>query len=164
MALVRAWNREHGARVGIVPELRGKAGAFIAFAREHHLTGAGDLPVYLQSFEAGTLRSVREALGLPGAILASARPELEQVRGFRGVFDAVAIGKAGCLKEDSKEWIASVHALGMKVIAWTFDDASFDRERFTSSAEEMEIAMRNGVDAVFTDFPASGVKARKAVR
>lgn len=164
VALVRAWNREHGTKVGIVPELRGSAEAFIAFAKDQQLGVPGDLPVYLQSFEAGTLRTVREALGFPAALLTSARPELEKVQEFRGVFDAIAVGRAGCLSEDSKEWISKVHAMGMHVIAWTFDDASFDKTRFTSSAEEMMEAFRNGVDAVFTDHPSIGTKARSLLR
>ncbi len=164
VALVRDWNREHRANVGIVPELRGDAEAFIAFAREHKLGGAASPPVYLQSFEAATLRTAREALHFPAALLSSKRPEIEKVRALKGVFDSVAVGKAGCIAEDSKAWIAEVHALGLQVIAWTFDDAKFDKARFASSREEVELALRNGVDAFFTDFPASGVKARAAVR
>ena len=164
VALVREWNREHRANVGIVPELRGHAEAFIAFARQHKLGEAGAPPVVLQSFEAGTLRTAREALHFPSALLVGKRPEIAKVREMKGVFDAVAVGKAGCLDEDSKAWIAEVHALGMQVIAWTFDDARFDAKRFPSSQAEMEFAFRSGVDAIFTDFPASGVKARAAVR
>ena len=164
VTLVRAWNREHSTKVGIVPELRGNAEAFIAFVKEHQLGVRGDLPVYLQSFEAGTLRTVREALGFPAALLTQARPELEKMQEFRGVFDAIAVGRAGCLNKDSKEWITAVHALGMRVIAWTFDDAAFDKTRFTSSTEEMVEAFRNGVDAVFTDHPSSAIKARAILR
>ncbi len=48
------------------------------------------------------------------------------------------------------------------MIAWTFDDAKFDTKRFHSSAEEVQSVCKNGVDGIFTDFPASEVQARKA--
>jgi glycerophosphoryl diester phosphodiesterase len=162
--VVRAWNREHHANVGIVPELRGDAEAFIAFAREHKFGEAGSPPIYLQSFEAATLRTAREALHFPAALLFKERPDAKELRAMKAVFDSVAVGKAGCIADDSKAWIAEVHALGLQVIAWTFDDARFDKGRFASSQAEMECAFRNGADAIFTDFPASGVKARAAAR
>jgi glycerophosphoryl diester phosphodiesterase len=76
---------------------------------------------------------------------------------------AVAVGKAACIAEDSQAWIREAAALGLQVIAWTFDDAKSDATRFGSSQAEMECAFRNGVSAVFTDFPATGGKARSAV-
>jgi glycerophosphoryl diester phosphodiesterase len=75
----------------------------------------------------------------------------------------VAVGKDDCLRPESSAWISEAHRLGLKVIAWTFDDARFDRNRFQSSMDEMRFAFENGVDGVFTDFPASGASARAAV-
>lgn len=158
--LVQAWNREHHTRVGVIPELRGDADLFIEFAKKNGLATPEAPPVYLQSFEEDTLREVRRELGFPSALLSSQAPTLEQLPVIKASFDAVAVRKDACLKPDSAEWIKQAHHLGLKVIAWTFDDAKFDKTRFKSSVEEMQYAFRNGIDALFTDFPSSGVQAR----
>ncbi len=161
--LVRDWNRAHNARVGLMPELRGDADAFIEFVQKHHLNDDEALPIYLQSFEESTLRKVIEELGFPGAILMGKSPSIGRLSQLKDSFTAVAVGKDDCLKPDSITWIAEAHRLGLKVIAWTFDDARFDRNRFQSSVDEMCFAFENGVDGVFTDYPASGVSARAKV-
>jgi len=158
--LVRGWNRAHNARVGLMPELRGDADAFIKFAQKHHLKDDKALPIYLQSFEERTLKRVREELGFPGALLMGKAPSIEKLSQLKNSFTAVAVGKDDCMKPDSITWVAEAHRLGLKVIAWTFDDARFDRNRFQSSVDEMRFAFENGVDGVFTDYPASGVSAR----
>jgi glycerophosphoryl diester phosphodiesterase len=161
--LVRTWNREKGVRAGIVPELRGAPEAFVDFVRAHRLAEADAPPVYLQSFEAATLRKVRTELKFPAALLSSRRPDSKVLVDVSGYCTAVAVGKAACLSEDAPGWIREARALGLKVVAWTFDDTRFDGERFGSPGEEIECALRNGVSAVFTDFPATGVRARAAV-
>lgn len=162
LELLRAWNRDHQARAGMVPELRGGAEAFVAFVRENRLEDAGAPPVYLQSFEAGTLKKVRQQLRFPAAILLGQAPKPGELGELKKNFDAVAVAKAACLGPESAAWIAEAHAKGLQVIAWTFEDAAYDKSRFKSGQEEMLCALRNGVDAVFTDFPASGAKAKKA--
>ena len=159
--LVRGWNRTHNARVGLMPELRGHADEFIEFAQKHHLKDDESPPIYLQSFEESTLKKVREELGFPGALLMGKSPSIEKLQQLKASFTAVAVGKDDCVKPDSRTWIAEAHRLGLKVIAWTFDDARFDRNRFQSSVDEMRFAFENGVDGVFTDYPASGVSARE---
>jgi glycerophosphoryl diester phosphodiesterase len=161
--LVRGWNREKGARVGIIPELRGAPEAFVAFVRSHRLEEPDAPPVYLQSFEAATLRKVRMELGFPAALLSSKRPDQRMLAEAGGFCTAVAVGKAACLAEDAADWIRQAASFGLNVVAWTFEDARFDRERFTSAQAELECAFRNGVSAVFTDFPATGLRAREAV-
>jgi glycerophosphoryl diester phosphodiesterase len=59
--------------------------------------------------------------------------------------------------------IERAHQRGLQVHTWTFrDDAS--GYGFKDPKAEMEYYMRLGVDAVFTDFPATGVAAKNAVR
>lgn len=163
LALVRTWNKEQNTRAGLMPELRGDADVFVEFVRNNRLESEDAPPVYLQSFEAGTLRKVREQLKFPAALLLSKAPAIESLAELKADFDAVAVMKEGCLKADSAEWIREAHSLGLRVIAWTFDDTKFDKTRFHSSGEEIQFAFRNGVDAIFTDFPATGVAAKKAV-
>jgi glycerophosphoryl diester phosphodiesterase len=97
----------------------------------------------------------------PAALLLSKAPSVEQLPELRADFDAVAVMKDGCLRVDSAEWIREAHRIGLGVIAWTFDDAKFDTTRYHSSGEEIQSVFRNGVDGIFTDFPASGIQARK---
>jgi glycerophosphoryl diester phosphodiesterase len=160
--LVRTWNHDHKTRVGLIPELRGGAGAFVEFIHQHKLEAADAPPIYLQSFEPGTLKEVRSQLKFPAALLLSEAPAADKLSELKSAFDAVAVAKAACLKDDSAAWIKAAHRSGLQVIAWTFADPNFDPARFKSSQEEMEFCFRNGVDAVFTDFPAVGVKARRA--
>jgi glycerophosphoryl diester phosphodiesterase len=58
--------------------------------------------------------------------------------------------------------VAEIHARGRCVVAWTFADDRCDGTRFTSPQAEIEAAFAAGVDAVFTDFPRTGVAARDA--
>lgn len=162
ISLVRTWNKEHNIRAGLMPELRGDADAFVQFVRSSSLESEEAPPVYLQSFEAGTLKRVREQLKFPAALLMSKAPAIESLPELKADFDAVAVIKDGCVNANSAEWIRVAHSIGLKVIAWTFDDAKFDKTRFHSSGEEIQFAFKNGVDAIFTDFPASGVEAKKA--
>ena len=161
LALLMTWNHEHHMRAGLMPELRGGADAFVEFVTHNRLESTAAPPVYLQSFEAGTLKKVREQVRFPAALLLSKAPAVEQLQELRADFDAVAVMKEGCLRADSADWIREAHRIGLKVIAWTFDDAKFDKTRFHSSAEEVHFVFKNGVDGIFTDFPASGVEARK---
>jgi glycerophosphoryl diester phosphodiesterase len=163
VGLVRAWNNEKGGRAGIVPELRGAPELFVEFVRSHRLEEAGAPPVYLQSFEASTLRKVRLELKFPAAFLSSKRPDSKVLAEVSDFCTAVAVGKAACLSEDAAGWIQEAGSFGLSVVAWTFEDGRFDRSRFTSPREEIECAFRNGVSAVFTDFPATGVNARSIV-
>jgi glycerophosphoryl diester phosphodiesterase len=161
--LVRDWNQKRGARAGIVPELRGGADAFVEFVRLHKLEQPDAPPMYLQSFEKTTLRSVCSVLKFPAALLFSNRPDSDQLAESATFCTAVAVGKSACIAEDAAEWIREAGSRGLKVVAWTFEDSRFDRARFPSAQAEIECAFRNGVSAVFADFPATGVRARAAV-
>lgn len=162
LALLMTWNHEHHMRAGLMPELRGGADAFVEFVRINRLESRDAPPVYLQSFEVSTLKKIREQIKFPAALLLSKAPAVEHLPSLKADFDAVAVIKEGCLRADSADWIREAHRIGLKVIAWTFDDAKFDKTRFDSSAAEVYLVFKNGVDGIFTDFPASGVEARKA--
>lgn len=62
--------------------------------------------------------------------------------------------------EGSTGVIERAHALGLQVHTWTFrDDAS--GYGFADPKAEMQAYFRLGIDGVFTDFPATGVAARR---
>lgn len=59
--------------------------------------------------------------------------------------------------------VEAAHARGLLVHAYTFrDDGGI--YGFKDGASEMQTYFKLGVDGLFTDFPATGVKARQAVR
>lgn len=160
VALVREFNRASGRKVGLVPELRGHADEFVRFVKDHALQDPAGPPLYLQSFELGTLKQVRPHLHAPCAWLLGDRPTSSQLADLKGAIDALAVSKKAVLEEGSAEWIRDVHAQGFKVIAWTFADDSYPRKQFAHPGDDLALALANGVDAFFTDHPASGVRVR----
>ena len=163
VALARAFNREHpGRSVGLVPELRGHAAAFVQFVRDHELEADGAPPLYLQSFELGTLKAAAAELRAPCAWLVGKPPTAEQLAALKGIIDAIAIERGAVLAGGAAEWIRAMHGRGFAVIAWTFAADAFDAARFSGADEELGLAISNGVDAVFTDSPGPAVRLRAA--
>jgi hypothetical protein len=78
-----------------MPELRRGADAFVDFVRHNRLESTDAPPVYLQSFEAGTLKKVREQVRFPAALLLSKAPAVEQLQELRADLDSVAVMKEG---------------------------------------------------------------------
>jgi glycerophosphoryl diester phosphodiesterase len=65
--------------------------------------------------------------------------------------------------EGSTGVVERAHRKGLRVHTWTFrNDAS--GYGFADPKAEMQYYMRLGVDGVFTDFPATGVEARRDLR
>jgi hypothetical protein len=87
-------------------------------------------------------------------------PRQEVALSLAGRIDGISIAKAALLADDPAAYVARLHAAGLCVVSWTFADDRFDSKRFGSAAEELAAALAAGVDALFTDFPASGVTAR----
>ncbi len=162
--LVRTYNKKTGRTVGLVPELRGDADAFVAFVRKHGLEDSDrGLPLYLQSFDLNDLKKALPQLKSPGAWLITKWPDEKQQAQLKGIVDAVAVSKNLVMAGDARERIAEMHGAGFDVIAWTFADDSFDK-RFENGQEELVLAVKNGVDAFFTDSPATGVAVRNQHR
>ena len=165
VALVRAHNAARGTRVGITPELKnGDADRFLAFVREHDLEAGGSaeaaVPLHVQSFDLATVLAVRPKLASPCVWLVSKRPDEAKLAELAGRIDGISIAKAALLADDPAAYVARLHAAGYCVVSWTFADDRFDSKQFGSAAEELAAALAAGVDALFTDFPGSGVAAR----
>lgn len=164
VALVRAYTAKTGRKVGLVPELRGHADAFVKFVRDQRLEDPDQgVPLYLQSFSLGDLKRALPQLKSPGALLLSEWPNPKQLETLKQEVDAVAVIRNLVLAEDAKERIAEMHAAGFDVIAWTFADDAFGK-RFKNSREELELALANGTDAFFTDSTATGAEVRGQFR
>ena len=161
--LVAAYNREQGTRIGITPEMKEESAAFLAWlVDEGQQLGVGTpaLPLHVQSFDLDTAVAVRAALDAPCVWLVKDRPSAAQLDSLVGTIDGISIAKAALLEDSPADFVRSVHDRGLAVISWTFADDAFDQKRFASAQAELAAALAAGVDAFFTDHPASGVTER----
>lgn len=164
LAVVRDHNRGRTTKVGITPELKdGDAEAFIDVVHAEHLeTGSEAVPLHVQSFDLATVQTVRSRLASPCVWLLGRLPTAAEVAAAAGTIDGFSIAKKALDDPDARAIIAAIHARGRCLVAWTFADDRCDATRFTSPQAEIEAAFAAGVDAVFTDFPRTGVTARDA--
>ena len=128
---------------------------------------AEDAPVVIQSFDPSFLQQLRPLTPLRLAMLYAGPAEdgydadgltLPEIAVFAdgvGAFKGVLINPDG----SSTGYLEAAHALGLEVHAWTVRD---DRPPLTGATVEDELAAlyRLGVDAVFTDHPATAVRVR----
>jgi glycerophosphoryl diester phosphodiesterase len=124
-------------------------------------------PVWVQCFDWLSLARVHHATGLPCYALIDdtrfapapdliARAKAEVGVGLAGLAPSKRMLFAA--EPDMSAWIACAHDANLAVHAWTYRD---DRiEPGLSAAQEFALSFAAGVDALFCDFPASGVAAR----
>lgn len=133
---------------------------------DYGLFGA-DAPVVVQSFDAGFLIRMNAVSPLRLAMLYSSPDEegynmngypLEAVAQFA---DGLGANKALLLTSDGRSTglLEQAHALGLDVHVWTVRD---DRTPHVGETveDELRALYALGVDAVFTDFPATAVRVR----
>ena len=120
--------------------------------------------LWVQCFELVPLRRVRESTGLPVFLL------LDEHADWRDALDRHAaeldgFGVAKALLHDGSGrpsgLVREAHARGSQVHAWTYRDDVLPLG-VDCVEDELDFAFAQGVDAVFCDFPATGV-ARRAV-
>lgn len=161
--LIRTCRKETGRVVGLVPELRGNAEEFVRFMDDQKLLGkSSGVPLCVQSFSLTDLQQVRAHAPVQTAWLLTKWPETKDWRDLKQVVDALAISKNLVVANDGKERIAAAKAARLMVIAWTFGDDSRDHAGFATPQDELRRALENGIDAFFTDSPASGIRLRDA--
>ena len=133
--------------------------AFVAAVRDHDVR---HVPLWLQCFEVEPLQRVREALDLPVYLL------LDEHADWRAMIDAhgswlSGFGAAKSLLQSeqgiSSGLVETAHARGLQVHAWTYRDDSLP-SGVDRVEHELDRAFDLGVDAVFCDFPATGVAER----
>jgi glycerophosphoryl diester phosphodiesterase len=124
-------------------------------------------PVWVQCFDHGALREVKERCGNPCfALLENVTVEKDRrgllFREIAGWADGVAPPKHLLWDRAGNDdgLVDAAHAQGLQVHAWTFRD---DRSPapFASAREELFAAFALGVDALFCDFPDTAIDARK---
>ena len=142
------------------------------------LHGAGyrgmDAPVFIQSFEADSLRRLAELTSMRLVQLLAAGPQAAERTDSRALADvaryARAIGADKCLviPRDGAEHllapsslVADAHAAGLLVHAWTFRaEAAFLPANIRDAAAEYAVFYATGLDGVFADQPELAVAAR----
>lgn len=159
LALVEEESQRLGRRIGVYPET--KHPSYFAergLALEEPLLAAlagRDLPVFIQSFEAGNLQWLRSRTDHPLVQLVSGtgRVDLVTEPGLRRVAryaDAVGVDKTLV----SPRMVAHAHAAGLRVHAWTMRDE-------TDSIEDTWAFLDAGVDGLFTDHPDTTLEASR---
>jgi len=129
---------------------------------------SADAPILIQSFHAGFLQRLDAASPVRTAMLYAGPDEpgfdadglsLEEIAEFA---DAVGPNKAVLFDAEgqSSGYVEAAHALGLEVHPWTVRD---DRAPLVGDTveDELHALFRLGVDALFTDHPATAIAARK---
>lgn len=205
IALVRAAGSKAGRAIGLYPEL--KHPAFLeglgfspgsSLLAELKMAGLDDPqgpafaanPVYIQCFEADTLKKLAAETRIPLIELWSAegwwdtsriRNRMAEVKRYAA---GIGVEKIMIFPRNRKEQsqgvtplIFNAHRLGLLVHAWTFraenaflpaelrrgDPADSGYQALHGDLDsEIGKFIRAGVDGIFTDFPAAGARAREA--
>ena len=175
LAAASRGRRGDGSRIGVYPETKHPAhfaaiglpleqAVLDALAR-HGYAGEGS-PVVIQSFDPGNLRQLRGMTRL--TLVQLLEHELGDLAQIATYADGIGIAKSLA----SEAGIRAAHALNLKVHVWTFRaENEFLPEdlRIGASpaahgdlAAEIQRYLDRGIDGLFTDFPAVGVRVRDA--
>jgi len=119
----------------------------------------GDVPVFLQSFEAGSLRLLKTMTDLPLIQLLDEPGRLEEIATYADGIGPnkrliVPAGLDGCLRPPTS-LVDDAHRAGLLVHPWTFrsDPVFLAPDYDGDPVREMEQFLDLGVDGLFSDFP-----------
>ena len=156
------------AGVGVYPETKHPSYfAGLGLALEPPLLAALEGfggPVYIQSFEAGNLRALREVTDHPLVRLTvGAAPDVAEIASYAEAIgphkDQVIPRTDGRLGEPTS-LVADAHAAGLLVHPWTFRPEPEFLPAGVDGDQELDRFLALGVDGVFADDPGAAVAAR----
>jgi glycerophosphoryl diester phosphodiesterase len=176
IALAAREGAARGRVVGLYPETKwpaehAAAGLDMAGALVGALTAAGlegaDAPVFIQSFEPEILKTLSTRIGTrrvqlvypegwqPGAPANISLAEIATYAQGAGPYKSLLMDpETGA----PTGYAAEARALGLAVHTWTFRDD--DKPAWAATPEdEIRAALAAGATGIFTDFPATGVRA-----
>jgi glycerophosphoryl diester phosphodiesterase len=162
-------------KVGVYPETKHPAHfAAIGLPQERAVLRAlerfdylrAGSPVFIQSFDPNNLKQLRGMTDLP--LVQLLEHELGDLGRIAGYAHAIGIGKSLA----TEKTVVDAHASKLAVHVWTFRaENEFLPEEFKAGplpahhgnlAGEIARYLARGIDGLFTDFPAIGVRARDA--
>lgn len=163
--------RASGAPVILYPELKHPA-EFMAHGVDlvrSFIDSVSELPlgvqVWVQCFEPEPLRRVHEATGLPCCLGIDVDQDWRAcIREHRGWLARLVVNKRLLLAtgDANVDLVQVAHAAGLCVDAWTVRDDLVASD-CASVQDELRALLLAGVDAVFCDFPATGIDVRERI-
>jgi glycerophosphoryl diester phosphodiesterase len=181
MQLVMSANRQPGRNrpIGVYPETKHPAHfagiglplelALLDTLRRYQYAEAGapaGAPVFIQSFDPRNLRQLRGMTKLP--LVQLLEHQIGDVAEIAGYADAIGIAKTLA----TPEAVRAAHAVNLKVHVWTFraENEFLPKDLQTGGGPaahgdldaEIRRYLDRGIDGLFVDFPAIGVRARDA--
>jgi glycerophosphoryl diester phosphodiesterase len=157
------------AGVGVYPETKHPSYfAGLGLALEPPLLAALEGfggPVFIQSFEAGNLRALRDLTDHPLVRLTvGAAPDVAEIAGYADaigphkdqLIPRTADGRLG----EPTSLVADAHAAGLLVHPWTFRPEPAFLPAGLDGDRELDRFLALGVDGVFADDPGAAVAAR----
>jgi glycerophosphoryl diester phosphodiesterase len=176
IALAAREGAARGRVVGLYPETKwpaehaaaglDMAGALVGALTAADLDGA-DAPVFIQSFEPEILKTLNTRIGTrrvqlvypegwqPGAPANISLAEIATYAQGAGPYKSLLMDPETGVPTG---YAAEARALGLAVHTWTFRDD--DKPAWAATPEdEIRAALAAGATGIFTDFPATGVRA-----
>ena len=126
-------------------------------------------PVFIQSFEAGNLRALRELTDHPLVRLtAGAAPDVAEIAAYADAIgphkdQVIPRGEDGALGEPTA-LVEDAHDAGLLVHPWTFRPEPQFLPAGLDGGAELDRFLALGVDGVFADDPGAAVAARSRRR
>jgi glycerophosphoryl diester phosphodiesterase len=179
IALAQALGQKRQRPVGIYPETKHPTyfrsiglplEARLLASLEAHGWNRRDAPVFIQSFEAGNLRELRQKTTVRLIQLGAAAAMFDEagLRAIASYADGIGaekslvlpVGPDGLVGAPT-DLVARAHAAGLLVHIWTIRvDKEFLPAAYAGRPEAEFVRFRDlGVDGIFTDFPDVAVRA-----
>ncbi|MBD8528078.1 glycerophosphodiester phosphodiesterase family protein [Pseudomarimonas arenosa] len=127
---------------------------------EHCLSLPLGVELLLQCFCVDTLRELKQATGLPVALLLDSNQDPQLALTEHGAWlDGLALSKKLLLGENARCRVDAIHSAGLRVDVWTLRDDQ-PGEGFANVEQELRHFFALGVDRLFADFPATALRVR----
>ena len=176
LALAARASRERGRPVGVYPETKSPSyfrriglplEEPLVAALKRELLDRADAPVFIQSFEAGSLERLRAMTSARLVQLLDVNDTaMATTAGLRAIAryaQGVGVHKQLVIPSGRAPTsvVADAHAMGLTVHVWTFrSDAPFLAAEYAGNpAAEYRRFLALGIDGVFSDFPDHAVAA-----
>lgn len=172
--LVQGLNLTTGRQVGIYPEIKRPAwhaaqgqpmeAALLGVLAAYGYEGP-DARVFVQSFEAESLRTMRFELGSDLRLVMLVNQPVQVTRAALDEWASFAdgIGPAKALVEAFPELVRAAHERGMVVHPWTFRADAVPPRYASVDDELLQFLDGYAVDGVFTDFVEDAVRVLRAM-